>query len=479
MAKKQEFSLETVKKYYFWVVVPIGLVAAIFVTMGAVGKITAEFNARKQTLESTKKNVEGIRSEKNHPNQKTIDEIVNKTSELGDRVISAWKILEKDQRERNLWPEEVGESFLAEVQKLKFGSEISVDSREKYLNFINEYLPYLERFVERRRLQEKVKDEWVEIAPQSSMANQGGVPGAISDGILSADVNLPRGPDGEELYRYVGIVDWPNPETRTVTTHWMKLPKAVEIWYAQEELWVYAALLSVIKETNTGATGPHNAVVKRIENLSIGKLASTGLAARSALRIGIGGAGGGDLSAGGEMGMSASPMTDMASGGDGSQIVALTEAQAEEFIRGNRYVDQNAQPLAASAAAPFNEFNRMPICLRLIVDQRRIPEILVNCANCAMPIEVLWVRINPGATRPFELSAYVGSGIVSGEVTSEMGTVNASAPGGISGAESAPMQLGGTLGAYGSEAIPIEIYGWINIFNSVEESTNLKKETSQ
>ncbi len=464
MAKKQEFSIETVKKYYFWVIVPIGLLAAIFVTLGAVGKITAEFNARKTTLEGTKKNVEGIRGMKDHPNQKTIDEIVNKTVELGDRVISAWKILEKDQKERNLWPEAVGEDFLNEVRKLKFGSQISVNSREAYLNFVNEYLPFLETYVDRRRLQEKDSNgEWKELDSRSSMAQAAAIP---ADGILSADAQLPKGPDGQEYLRYVGVVDWPNPETRTVTSHWMKLPKAVEIWYAQEELWVYSALLSVIKETNSGATGPHNAAIKRIENLSIGKMASTSLAARSALRINAGGGGGAD-------GLSSNEMGSMPSeGGTGSALVALTEADAEKFIRENRYVDDKAQPLGASASPPFSEFNRMPICLRLIVDQRRIPEILVNCANCAMPIEVLWVRFNPGATRPFEIDAYASGSVVGGEVMNEQ----TSAPNVGSGGDSTPLALGGTLGPYGTEAVPIEIYGCINIFNSVEDAS-IKKET--
>ena len=188
--------------------------------------------------------------------------------------------------------------------------------------------------------------------------------------------------------------------------------------------------------------------------------------------------GGGDgMSSSAEMGMG----SDM--GGGGTAFVALTEAEAEAFIRSNRYVDQEGKPLAASAAPPFDEFNRMPICLRLIVDQRRIPEILVNCANCAMPIEVLWVRVNPGATRPFEIGAYAagamagGAASASAEMSGESAAISAAPV--MGDAESAPVQLGGSLlGAYGTESVPIEIYGWITLFNVVEPE-KIKKETSQ
>ena len=562
MAKKQDFSIETVKKYYFWVVVPLGLIVAIFVTVVAVAKIDADFKARTAALESTKRSTEAVRNEKNHPNQGTIDEIKGLTTELNTGVEGAWTILARDQQAQNLWPGDprglshlaevrvLGPSHLAEVQRAKFGSELTVNFREAYLNFVDDYLPYLETFVERRRLQIKNGDKWEELprdySPRSSGGADGGPMGRgldlglsagsgnMSDGgILAPEAILPRGPDGEEIYQRVGIVDWPDPEINYVTTHWQSLPKSVDVWYAQEDLWVYTSLLWVIKETNAGATGPHNAVVKRIENLSIGKSASMDLAARSALRVGgdrfgdgtdgygAGGSGFGDAGgAGSYPGASSGAMSygpdmgmgmgmGMGSGSGGIDIVPQTEADAETFITHYRYVDDKAQPLAASANPPFVEFKRMPICLRLIVDQRRIPEILVNCANSAMPIEVLWVRINPGEAQPFEITAYVASGEVRGEATgvgqparprTGAGTGNSGrgtpgmgaggafgmgasgAPGmgpggtgmgasaGMGGGDATSLQLGGALSIYGTEAVPIEIYGCISIFNSVDDS---------
>jgi hypothetical protein len=276
---------------------------------------------------------------------------------------------------------------------------------------------------------------------------------------------LPRGSDGKEIARYVGTVDWPNPETRDVVSSWIKLPKSNEVWFAQEEFWVYQALLSVVKESNIGATGPHNAVVKKIENLLIGQSASALLESRSSSRVSPAGS---DDGGGG----SESSYNSESGGAGGSGItVAQTEADVIAIKKHNRYVDDKARPLKANEESQFNQFKRMPICLRLIVDQRKIPEILVNCANCSMPIDVLWVRFNPAAVKPFELSAYDASvGAASGGGMSSGGRGGEGY--GDSNSEGGDVQVRmdgiGGIGNYGSNAIPIEIYGCINIFNPVE-----------
>ncbi|MDR0610238.1 MAG: hypothetical protein LBG58_09030 [Planctomycetaceae bacterium] len=500
MAKKTEFSLETVKKYIFWVCIPIGLLFPAFTTFSAVTSITKAFNDRKNVLENTKKTTEGIIAERSHPNEITITDIQNCSKELRVRVMQAWTTLEKDQRERNLWPEDVGGNFSEEVSKLKFFDEMTINAREHYLTFVSDYLPKLEVFVDRRRVQQKDdQGEWKEIEPNTTAtaahisSDMGGGGGGDLGRSGMSDTNimgtteaaLPLGLNGEEIYRYVGTVDWPNPETRTVTSSWAKLPKSNEVWFAQEELWVYHALLSVIKESNTEATGPHNAVVKRIENLLIGQAAAAALASRSSSRL---------SSPSGESSMTGSEMPsssmDDSGGGVGGITVARTEEDVIAIKMNNRYVDDKAKPLKAGEKSPFDQFKRMPICLRLIVDQRRIPEILVNCANCSMPIDVLWVRINPAATKPFDLGAYdasvaaggagaggsdmgmgagsMGRGGDMGDGGGSGGGYGGSAGSGRTTADDTQVRIDSIGGVYGTNAIPIEIYGCINIFNPVE-----------
>ncbi|MCL2744808.1 MAG: hypothetical protein FWE67_13250, partial [Planctomycetaceae bacterium] len=342
MAKKAEFSIETVKKYVFWAVMPIGLIVAVATTFMAVGQVTKAFNDKKSALEAQKQAVEKIRGETAHPNEDTIKEIENCAKQLRGRVLKAWIALEKDQRERNQWPDAVGEEFLKEVAKLVFGDEISIDSREFYLTFVEQYLPQLEYDVERRRVQYLEDGEWKDVDPMKDFKSRSpGMGGdeafnildrqgrSTMDGTSSMSEGSTTGyqpkvnEDGEEIERMVGVVDWPNPETRTVTSSWERLPKSNEVWFAQEELWVYDALLSVIQKSNVGATGPHNAAVKRIENLLIGQAAAMPLSAQLKRRPGS--SGGGMEGMMSMEGGSAGGTEGGGAGGTGGMMVAKTE----------------------------------------------------------------------------------------------------------------------------------------------------------
>ena len=517
MARKQEFSIETVKKYYFWVVVPLGLITALFVTMGTVAKITADFKARTTALENTKRSTETIRNENNHPNDNTIKQIQDFTVELENNVNKAWEHLKRDQDFHNYWPPDVGPRFNEEIKDLRFGDEISYDSRVDYLNFINKYVPQLEIDVDRRRLQEKDKDgNWVERKSElvemsggasggatgrevSSSGSMSVVGGSANTGVLDPSLTLPPN------LRIVGVVDWDKPEPRALVDHWQTVRQSVDIWYTQEDFWIYKALLGAISRTNSGATAPHNAWVKRIDSFLIGRAASQVLAERSMAgnddlvgsdgsRTGSGmgglGASGPGGAPSGSSSLSGSGSMSSGSGTGGAPVRPPTPEEIEAVLKDFRYVDDKANPLAAGTKAPFNEFKRMPVFMRLIVDQRRIPELLVNCANSEMPIEVLWIRINPEAMRPFDITSYTSSNIAGGGVKIESAAAgtprSASSTGSAVPGSTTPstgmggrseegsmsaFQQGGTISSYGTETVTIEIYGVITIFNSVDEST--------
>ena len=174
------------------------------------------------------------------------------------------------------------------------------------------------------------------------------------------------------------------------------------------------------------------------------------------------GAGGGGGGGGGMPGMPMMPMMPMGMPGSGEGEV--TEADIRTALKDNRYLDAQDEPLTADSPSPFAEFKRMPIIMKLIVDQRRIPEILVNCANCSMPIDVRHVRIAPDNLQSGGAAAAaampMGAGVPAG-------TAAGALPGGTAGSGGVSLgrsALGETSG-YGSDAIRISIYGVINIFN--------------
>ena len=122
---------------------------------------------------------------------------------------------------------------------------------------------------------------------------------------------------------------------------------------------------------------------------------------------------------------------------------APSDAQLTAF----RYVDDNLTPLSADAPSPYAEFKMMPIRMQLVVDQRKIPELLVQCANSTMPVEVKKLAVR---------STESSSGGMGGN-RSMMG-------GGMAGG------MGGGMGAVADDEenpheVTLEVHGLIYIYN--------------
>jgi hypothetical protein len=119
--------------------------------------------------------------------------------------------------------------------------------------------------------------------------------------------------------------------------------------------------------------------VKEIKKLSIAQAGAAALA--DGIRAGIIERAKGALPAEAAAGQAAMPA------GEGGEAAAPPPDQG-------RYVDATGVPITGPPP-PGEPFKRMPVYLELIVDQREIPKLLVECANAPMPVEVRQLRINP------------------------------------------------------------------------------------
>jgi hypothetical protein len=75
-----------------------------------------------------------------------------------------------------------------------------------------------------------------------------------------------------------------------------------------------------------------------------------------------------------------------------------------------RYVDENGYPISAGRhleQPPYAEFKMMMVRMNLYMHQRHLSDLMVECANSAMPVEVVRVRLNPDSGGTSELD---GSG---------------------------------------------------------------------
>ena len=145
---------------------------------------------------------------------------------------------------------------------------------------------------------------------------------------------------------------------------------------AQEDIWIYKALLTIIKRMNEGT---YFARVRRISDIAIGP----GPAAEY------------------QQGISGKHIEKLKSAAAAAPAdaapapAAIPEGEGvAKAIDEGRYVDPDGKPLPSGSAALL-QFKRMPIFMSLTMDQREINKLLVECANAPLPVEVRQLRINP------------------------------------------------------------------------------------
>jgi len=527
MAKKVEFSMDVVKRYVFWACAPIGLVVAVFAGYLAIGSIADELEKQKQLLENQKTTMGRLRGEATtHPNQGTIDAINQERDRLVENVFAAWDILEREQRGRNHW---AGLARVAqeEIAGKNFLDPLSSTTLNSYLLFARNAIngdgtsdnPGLLVSSNIRRVQQYAllpdgrvgpPVETILLTENRGDSSFGGGGGGISRARPSVSATTSGTVSGPTTLR--GKVVWDSPGLDVTMKNWTQQPQSFEVWLTQEDLWVYQALLWVVAESNKGVaedgivqmaggaglgstsgTGGRllnlrDSVVKEIIELAIGRKAAMELDKQSSRRFsaglgaGMDGMGGMGMGGGGSFGGS-----DALGGGfgggfgstDGGMMGGAAGAEnARREAMAGRYVDATGTPLMEPELT--GQFRRMPVYLNLRVDQRYISDVLVNCANCPMPIDVLWVTISPDATRSFDFVSATGTGMTSGGFSSSGGggfgdsSFGSSRSGMGSSGTARFSGTGGSRGRasgnvdFGLHEVVIEIFGCINIFTPPE-----------
>lgn len=397
-------------KYHFWVLLGVALVVSLTCWAMATGTIAKQFQQRKQKLDGDSQKLRGIQNEADHPNEEVVKRVRAVTGSLSDKVFDAWAKLFTQQQKNNPWPVNLGEEFAKVMEQLAPDEEIPENYRQLYQTFILKDLARLRDEVGTLR----------RIEPTGAAAKPS---------------QAPETEEGRKSAEYTGIVAWDDKDRNRIESSfvWPTVPTSVQVRLAQEDLWVYNALLQIVKNTNALATNAYNASIRQIDALAIGREAGT---------------------AWGKFQGAAKPSGDAPSdSGQPQQAegpVTGDDAIARQ-LKDNRYVDQNQRPLRASQPQPFAEFKMMPVYMSLVVQQGSIPELLVHCANSNMPVEVKVLRIRPGAGSTASSSASRDSG-------------RDDSRGGKSGAAISGVDERSRL------YVPVEILGIIYIYNPPERS---------
>jgi hypothetical protein len=405
----------------FWIlcgVVTLLPIGGWFTTTSSLRKVTQD---RKTAIDGKVKMAQTLLAKQDHPNDdshKLLDGLrVQVTTSVGD----AWRIQYEKQKGILVWPKELLSDFLAAVEPLRPLEKVSpptgptdeilkINLRERYRDYIGKELP---------KLAEKIGATWMAQNAASGDGAMTGFAGGGAEGNAEGYGNMGA---AAALAASNQIVNWSSQDQQALRSRydWSttldKVPRTIDVLYAQEDLWIMSALMDIIATTNKDATGRYNAIVKQIDYINLGR--DVGGRVGTVMKITAQSAAGG-MGMPGMSGMmpgmdEAGPASSMGDAGSGSAMMGMSAEGGMPGMMADamdpaefRYVDQDLAPVSASTLRtaittesrdPANAFlvvaKRIPVKLGLTIDQRRLNVLIATCANAPLTLEVRQVRFN-------------------------------------------------------------------------------------
>ena len=468
---KVKAQLALVKQHSFWVMCVGILIVCLVSWYMSTKAINKEREAQLTAIKGVFDGLNSIStSNPKHPNLQTGEGMDALNRAYSEEVAAAWQKQYDRQADVLVWPPSFreDEKFITAVDKLRpievvpfptpITSDIEIDSRRLYRDYIAVEIP---------RLAEIIGAKWLAVATAtgggegyggsygssggSAMGGYGGALGGTGSSYPGASGSYPGGsgsyPGGSGSYpggAYSGgvgpdgmplgpvedksIVTWaPDNQQQLYNTHFGFVareipPTTLEVLYAQEDLWVLENLMQLIRAANDNASARHEAAIKHIDFVRLGRSAigmagnitpmggggmgmdgsmMSGMPGSSGMGMpgasaGAGGSGGADM---------ASMDTAAAGGGSAGMMMGGGPAAAPVDPAYGRYVDDKYAVLdpakLRSAHSSQNKDDallavakRMPIRMRFRIDQRKMSKLLAECGNAKLPVEVRQVRLN-------------------------------------------------------------------------------------
>jgi hypothetical protein len=373
----------------------------------------ADFVRDKQTIQSEFSKQDSLLREPFHANSAINEQQQNQNVQQQERVFALWRQLYDRQRAEVLkWPSNLSEEFHRYIEKKSFSDTIRRDLRDHYNQYIGDHFPELPKIVGALDMTS---------ATSSALGgDRGGRSFRSMRGGRGMEMEGGRvGPDGEltAAEEQDFIVEWLDQQRIRDELFAPTTPSSKQIWVTQEDLWVYEALLQIIARTNEakGADRFSNAAVRTILSLEVGRLAAQASRGRGRIELlaAPGGAGdpmmggmgggmrgmeGGGMEGGGMGYGRGGPMGEMGMGGEiGMGMGGEVNADSSLFV--SRYLGPDGLPMASTGEGGPQEFGvefkRLPIRMMLEMDERWLPQLIAECANAPLQVEVTEVRIDP------------------------------------------------------------------------------------
>lgn len=462
-------------KHGFWIMTGVVTLCSLGIWFWTTMTLTQEHADQETKLNADVNKVSTLRSElADHPNEKSHTEMNVLIDQREAEVLEAWSSVFERQQQYLVWPQTLRQDFLDrftdQIPVEKYieypplpEQEVNTELRKRYANYIKEVLP-----------------EIAEIAGTEWTAEFKATPAGGGMGDMGMDYGDDYGGD-EGTMMGAGAVDvditgtsggplveWATSSQENVLEDlfpWKGTrPTTLQVHYSQENTWILRQLMSIVSKVNSGATQKFQTKIRAIQQIQIGEsveFEQGEVAEPGADEAGMAyGMGMDDME-----GMGDDYMMDSLMGGGtaGGAFTAQTPDPAE-----GRYLDLNNEPLAAATLrnalksmnpndAGLAVAKRVPVMMKVKIDQRYVPRLLAACGSAALMVEVRQVRVlDPNASSS-------SASMFGGDEGGTMGGMMTSAP-----KNDFPFD------------VEVEVYGVINIYNPpLKEALGLDEVTEE
>ena len=390
----------------FWVLSVIATIVAVVCWMLSASELEQEYTTNRSAIDTQFTNINSFNNQPFYPNPQVNKEDLQQTVKLSEMVENLWRELYARQREKVLfWPKVLGKEFINKVEQLKFGDPIGVVMRDRYLNYIKERFDGLLEIVKAKKL-------------QGPGGRAGGYGGGYGVGEEAYGVGMAEGGRGGRLAGSAAvedntIVQWLDQAKLQQKLFWKKTPSALKIWVTQENLWVYETLLNVIAQTNeeraqrdrttrrfgsswrwklAAKPASKNRQPEFFPHATPAREAKVTWAAKAVWRVATAGKAVWRVATAGKA------VWRVATVGEGGMEGGYGREgdDGDAMLLAGRYLDAEGNPIDGDVETLAGEpYRRLPVRMVLLMDQRWISQLLVFCANQALPVEVQGLRVNP------------------------------------------------------------------------------------
>lgn len=388
--------LALLKKHHFWLLSLLVVLLSAFAWRTGTSAYDEQLQSNRSKIRSSISSVEQIRNTPNPPNASFAEGLKGITQEQTQSTLSAWQTLYDRQKDILRWSIQHDQ-----IAALSPEDEIPKPIRDEYMNYFAQlpnYWPKLFDIIDPLRTEEPKPGAPTARGNAAAQPQGGSGTGGRALGNLSINTNRPqssaRGADrsapAPNQPKQLGIVEWAQSDRDAIRSRyeWRSTPTSTQVRVAQEDYWIYKTLFEIIANTNqsAGATRNSNAAIKKIETLAIAQAAAAAPYKPSLQAVPN----------------EALPTVDSAS----LPKVPAANATDEDLLNG-RYATSTS---GAAGGAGGEEFKLIPILMRFRMDERRIPNLLVACANSPLPVKVQQVLYNPSSSTRASSASTSGRG---------------------------------------------------------------------